>query len=72
MTAMRPLGRYGTDVCLRPAYSYTQSSCWFIENSIKIYYIAASITLDMLYMPAGLPARNLAACTAPLPNTALE
>ena len=35
-------------------------------------YIAALITSDMLYMPAGLPARNLAACTAPLPKTALE
>jgi len=39
---------------------------------ISLYYILASMTSAMEYIPAPLPAKNLAACTAPLPNTALE
>ena len=33
---MRPLGRYGTDVCLRSAYSYTQRATVLHK---KVYYL---------------------------------
>ena len=43
-----------------------------IYNLLLFTYYLAAITSDISYIPALLPARNLAASIAPLANTDLE
>ena len=58
---------------LRIGVALYQQEDTFIETVTReLPHYTPSITSLISYSPAGLPFRNLAACTAPLANTFLE